>query len=137
MPPSPIRQRSGSGWEILRYLGPFYIYAIHGCVKASLKPLFYCNHFTTPCVYFMSFERNQFNAKNRKTHKSMKVIKRFLTLVLAGIIGGAFTFGLMQLTQNNEQIASPAPFQAKQTHYLNAPPSIAPFDFKEAALRAT
>ncbi|MBK7408620.1 MAG: trypsin-like peptidase domain-containing protein [Saprospirales bacterium] len=65
-------------------------------------------------------------------------MKRFFSLVLAGIIGGAFTFGLMQLTQDNEKTRSPAPYYARQTNYLNAAPvNTAPFDFTEAARRST
>lgn len=64
-------------------------------------------------------------------------MKRFFSLVLAGMIGGTFTFGLMQLNQDNEQTNTPAPYYARQARLMNAAPETAPFDFKEAASRST
>jgi serine protease Do len=67
----------------------------------------------------------------------MEVMKRFFSLVLAGVVGGAFTFGLIQFTQKNDPGPAPAPWQAVQTN-MNAPaPANAPFDFKDAARVST
>ena len=64
-------------------------------------------------------------------------MKKFFSLLLAGMIGGAFTFGLMQLAGNNEKTQEPAPYKAVQTHFYGAPSGSAPMDFREAAMRST
>ena len=66
----------------------------------------------------------------------MEGMKRFLSLVLAGIVGGAFTFGLLRLLPENEPATGFAPYAAVQTAHFNAAPTSMPFDFKEAALRS-
>ena len=64
-------------------------------------------------------------------------MKRFFSLVLAGMVGGAFTFGLLQLNPDNAQTPPPAPPHALQTNYRNVSPGTGFFDFKEAALIST
>jgi len=63
-------------------------------------------------------------------------MKRFFSLLLAGMIGGLITFGLIQLAGNNEKTQVPAPYQAVQTHFKTTGADV-PFDFIEAAMRST
>lgn len=70
-------------------------------------------------------------------HKITDVMKRFFSLLLAGMIGGAFTFGLLQLAKTNEKAQAPASFQAVQTNFKNPATGTMAYDFKEAALRST
>lgn len=66
----------------------------------------------------------------------MEVMKRFFSLVLAGIVGGAFTFGMIQLFEKNEPATQPAPYAAVRTTNFTAPSAPIPFDFKEAAAKS-
>jgi Do/DeqQ family serine protease len=66
----------------------------------------------------------------------MEVMKRFFSLVIAGIVGGAFTFGMIQLFEKNEPATQSAPYAAVRTTNFNAPSAALPFDFKEAAAKS-
>lgn len=66
----------------------------------------------------------------------MEVMKRFFSLVLAGIVGGAFTFGMLQLFPKNEPAAASAPYPAVRTSNFISHPASVPFDFKEAAAKS-